>query len=116
MFCLFISIGTPMIAPLYFWEISTSGTFDLSMANISLLAYLAVFPSVLAYIFWNNGVKHLGPGKAALFSYLIPVFTSILAILFLQEQLFPFHLLGGLLAFVGLYLASARKSTAPDKA
>lgn len=106
MFCLFISIGTPMIAPFYFWETCISGSFDLSMTNITLLAYLAVFPSVLAYIFWNNGVKHIGPGKASLFSYLIPVFTSILAITFLQEALHPFHLIGGLLTFIGLYLSS----------
>ncbi len=114
MFCLFISIGTPVIAPFYFWEISVSGSFELSMANITLLAYLAVFPSVLAYIFWNNGVKHIGPGKASLFSYLIPVFTSVLAITFLQEELYLFHLIGGLLTFIGLYLSSVGKTKFED--
>lgn len=111
LFCIFISLGVPFIAPFYLWDLTSAGLFELSTENLAMLGYIAVFPSVFAYILWNNGVKHIGPGKASIFSYLIPVFTSILAITFLQEQLFSYHLIGGALAFAGLYLSSANAAS-----
>jgi drug/metabolite transporter (DMT)-like permease len=107
MLCLLMSLGMPLIAPFYLWELANSGAFELSTGNIGLLAYVAVFPSVLAYLLWNNGIHRIGPGKASVFSYLIPVFTAAMAITFLQEQLHGYHLVGGVLAFVGIYLSSS---------
>src|SRR5690606_40077165 len=74
------------------------------------VSYTALFASLLAYVAWNHGVKVLGPSTASLFSYLVPVFTALLGVLLLQEQLRWFHLAGGALTFMGLLVAD-RKST-----
>jgi drug/metabolite transporter (DMT)-like permease len=69
------------------------------------ILYMAIFPSILAYIFWNKGVKELGAAKAGLFIHLMPCFGLILSSFFLNEKIYPFHLGGILLIFCGIYLA-----------
>lgn len=75
--------------------------------NSTLLAilYMAIFPSILAYIFWNKGVSELGAAKAGLFIHLMPCFGLILSSFFLNEKIYPFHIGGILLIFYGIYLA-----------
>ncbi len=50
------------------------------------IAYCAVFPSVLAQIFFVRGVELIGPGRAGVFVNLIPVFASVLAVVVLGER------------------------------
>lgn len=69
------------------------------------VVYMAIFPSILAYIFWNKGVADLGAVKAGLFIHLMPLFGLLLSSLFLNEQIFTFHIVGILLIFSGIYLA-----------
>lgn len=70
------------------------------------LLYVAIFPGILAYAFWNNGVLTVGPPKAAVFMYLTPVYGALLAGVFLGERLSLFHVAGGLLILVGLLLTT----------
>lgn len=75
--------------------------------NSSLLTilYMAVFPSILAYVFWNKGVSELGAAKAGLFIHLMPCYGLVLSSFFLNEKIHLFHLGGILLIFCGIYLA-----------
>ena len=56
----------------------------------------------------------VGPSRAAIFMYLVPVFASVLAWLFLGEHLDWYHLAGGGLILVGLYLTT-RNPPAPAR-
>ena len=80
----------------------------LNAATLAAFAYLAIFPSVLAYFCLNRGIELIGANRAAPFIHLVPVFGSILAILFLGERLQPFHAAGYALVLTGVALA-ARK-------
>ena len=51
---------------------------------------MALFSSVLAYIFWNRGVEQVGADVAGLFVHLMPVFGVVLAWVFLDERLGAF--------------------------
>jgi drug/metabolite transporter (DMT)-like permease len=73
------------------------------------MLYVAVFPSLLAYLFWNHAVVELGPNKAGLFIHLMPVFGTILSIVFLGESLQLFHLAGICLISLGIYLTTASR-------
>ena len=55
---------------------------------------MALFSSVLAYLFWNRGVEEVGPQVAGLFVHLMPVFGVLLAWVFLGERLAPYHVVG----------------------
>jgi drug/metabolite transporter (DMT)-like permease len=67
---------------------------------------LNIFPSVLAYLFWNHALTRIPANQVAIFQYLIPVYTTIISVIFLGERLRPFHLLGGGMIFIGVLLVT----------
>lgn len=73
-------------------------------------SYNAVFASILGMFWWNHAVEGLGPGRAGLFVHLIPVYTVLLAMGFLGEELFWFHAAGIALIAVGIYLTTLLKT------
>ncbi|MBU0811459.1 MAG: DMT family transporter [Gammaproteobacteria bacterium] len=108
-----MAIGTPLILPFYLFEYSQVGGFTPSLTNLSVIAYTAVFASLIAYLSWNHGVKTVGAAKAAMATYLMPVFTAILGWLLLGEGLQLFHWIGGGLIFAGLLLATQVRVGSP---
>ncbi|WP_404365945.1 DMT family transporter [Marinobacter sp.] len=102
-----VGLGILVILPFYLVDLLLfSGGFQLTSKVIPPLLYVAVFPGILAYAFWNNGVHRVGPPKAAVFMYLTPVYGALLAGVFLGERLSLFHLTGGLLILIGLVLTT----------
>lgn len=101
-----ILLGLIMLLPLYLYEHSQGARFVATLPHLSVVAYTAIFASLVAYLGWNHGVKVLGAGKAAMTSYLMPVFTAILGWVVLGEHLQSFHWIGGGLIFAGLLLAT----------
>jgi len=109
-----ILLGLLVILPFYLTDLMFfSGGFQLSGDTALSLLYLAIFPGILAYAFWNYGVHQAGPAKAAIFMYLTPVFTSVLAGIFLGETLGLPHVIGGVLILAGLLLATGMARLRP---
>lgn len=102
-------IGLIAITPFYGYEIASGRHVIATPESITVLLYTGLFPSILAFVFWNHGVKQIGPNRASLFLHLVPVFGSIVSIIFLGERLFLFHLIGILFIFVGIYLSTAQR-------
>lgn len=100
------AFGTLFHLPLILVEYPMVGGFELDATALVSLLYLAVFPSLLAYIFWNRAVVHYGPGRTAMFMHLMPVFSAILALIFLDEQLQPYHGAGLICIVVGITLVT----------
>jgi drug/metabolite transporter (DMT)-like permease len=72
------------------------------------VAYIAVFASILAYIFWNRGVAIVGAGAAGVTLHLLPLFGTVLAILFLGESFQAFHAVGFATILAGVIVATRR--------
>ena len=102
--------GAAMLVPFSIWEFSTGVTLKLDSISMATLAYVIVFPSTLAYLFFNRGIALIGPNRAAPFFHLVPVFGSAMAIVLLGEQLRLFHLAGYALVLAGVVIASRRAS------
>lgn len=105
-----VGLGVLVILPFYILELALSGGFTLRPGLVPPFLYVAIFPGILAYAFWNFGVHRVGPSKAAMFMYLNPVFAAFLARFFLGEELTAFHLVGGGLILAGLYLTTRLRS------
>jgi drug/metabolite transporter (DMT)-like permease len=101
-----IIIGTLFISPFYIWEMSTGKTMNISKASIGSIVYVALFASILAYIFWNKAIQIIGANKTGIFIHLMPVFSIILAIIFLDEKLRGYHIKGAILIFSGILLTT----------
>lgn len=99
-------LGILMALPSVVWEFSQGHIIaQFNQTVILSLVYIGIFPSVCSYLFFNHGVSVLGSQTASLCAYLIPVFTAIIGILFLQESIHWYHVVSQILVFVGFYLA-----------
>jgi drug/metabolite transporter (DMT)-like permease len=105
-----------LMLPLYLVELASGRVAVWNAATGAGMVYFAVFPSILAYLFWNRGVQQVGANRAGLFLYLVPVFGILLAITFLGERLHLFHLAGAALIFTGIYISAAGTSGTKDNA
>lgn len=72
------------------------------------VAYLSVFGTVLAYLWWYRGIARIGASRTAVFAYLVPVWAVLLSALVLGERVSPWQLAGGALAVAGVALVSTR--------
>jgi drug/metabolite transporter (DMT)-like permease len=102
--------GALLLLPFSVWEFSTGATLKFDVLTLATLGYVLIFPSTLAYLFFNRGVALIGPNRAAPFFHLVPVFGSAMAILLLGEELRPFHLIGYALVLAGVVIASRQAS------
>jgi drug/metabolite transporter (DMT)-like permease len=76
------------------------------MTHILGIIALNIFPSVLAYQFWNRALRSVSANEVAISQYLIPIFTTLISLAFLDERLHSFHLVGGGLVFLGVFLVT----------
>jgi drug/metabolite transporter (DMT)-like permease len=95
--------ATFMMAPFAIYQ-------GIDMAEISPVAmmgilYMAIFPSVGSFIFWNMSVREIGASQAGIFLNLIPVFTAIISWI-LGEKITVAQVSGGLIVFIGVYLTT----------
>ena len=75
-----------------------------SEKGLLILLIIIIFPSFLAQICFMRGVKILGPSISGLYTNLVPIFTSILAIIILDEKFYFFHLISLIIVFFGIYI------------
>ena len=104
-----IIMGLIFLIPVYAWEILTGEAIRLTRTSILSILYVAIFPSILSYIFWNRSVEIVGANKAGIFIHLMPVFTVILSFFFLEERLLTYHIPGIGLIFFGIFLVTTGK-------
>lgn len=83
----------------------------IELSHILGILALNIFPSVLAYSFWNQALTHVSANEVAISQYLIPVFTTLISVSFLGEQLQEFHLWGGGMIFFGVFLVTMGKAS-----
>src|SRR5437764_12709215 len=102
--------GALMLVPFSIWEYSTGVTLKFDFISMATLGYAVIFPSTLAYLFFNRGLAPIGPNRAPPSFTPVPVFGSAMAILLLGEQLRLFHLVGYALVLAGVVIASRRAS------
>ena len=105
-----IIIGVIFIFPFYLLESTNSSYFPSSSLDFTIIIYVAIFASIVAFFSWNKGVSIIGPNRASLFLHLIPVFSSIWAISFLNEKFAFFHLIGVFFILTGIILSNIKIS------
>ncbi len=107
-----MGVGSMMILPFYVWEIAQGGRIEGGLPAWLALVYIAVFPSFVAYLFFNRGIELIGATRASQSWHLMPVFGSILAVLFLGETFYLYHAIGIAMIAAGIVLASVKRSGA----
>lgn len=78
---------------------------SLNAHNIPLVLFAGIPASIIAPFLWIQGVARLGASTTSIFMNLVPIFTAIIAVLFLHEQLHAYHYIGGGITIAGVALA-----------
>ena len=100
--------GAACLIPLFIWELFARPLMAINTANLLTLAYVALLPSTLAYLCFNRGVQLIGANRAAPFFHVVPVFGTVMSIVFLGEHPQAFQFLGFALVLVGVFVASRK--------
>ncbi len=98
----YAQVGSAVIILLPFFLLSPEA--NMTASNISLVLYAAIPGSILAPFVWISAVQKLGAARTAIFMNLIPIITALVAAAFLNENLYTYHFIGGLLSIGGVVL------------
>lgn len=100
------TIGLFLIFPFCLSEFNTVNWSNYTGVAYLNLALVVIGGTFLAYIFNVYGIKILGASLAGTYIYLQPVFTAIIAVVFLHEELTIYKVLAALLIAAGVFLAN----------
>lgn len=106
-----IAVGVAAILPFYLVEIASGRLIDSRPESWLAIAYVCLFPSLVAYLCFNRGVELLGSAAASLYLNIMPVIGALLAALFLGEAVRWCHLAGMGLIGAGIACALRRDSS-----
>ena len=105
-----IIIGLIFIFPFYVLESLEDKFLPAKIIDFYMISYVAIFAGIISFFFWNKGVSIIGANRAALFLHLIPVFSSVWAIFFLNESFSFYHLIGAIFIVLGIILSNIKKN------
>jgi drug/metabolite transporter (DMT)-like permease len=101
-------IGTLLLLPVYLVDILRAPPAMPTPSQAAGVIYMAVAASAAAFWCWNQGVAVVGANVAGFTLHLLPMFGTVLAIIFLGEQFRPFHAVGFATILAGVVLAARR--------
>jgi drug/metabolite transporter (DMT)-like permease len=109
-----MGIGSCMMLPFMLGEVVSGARIEGGLPSYLAIGYIAVLPSFVAYLFFNRGVELIGAGPAGQSMHLMPLFGSVLAVLFLHEDFQLYHAIGIALIAAGILLASYKAARRPQ--
>ena len=104
-----ISAGLIFLLPAYLIELALGYRVNLQLPFILTLTYVVLFPGLASFIFWIKGISIIGSNRSGIFLHLMPIFSTILAMLIFKEKFMIYHLIGGILIIMGIILSSRKK-------
>ena len=108
-FAIVASVAWLASLPLVAIETYQQGWTAPTMIGWMLALMVTLLPSLIAQIFFIQGVSLIGASRAGVFVNLVPVFASIMAVIFLHEVFQLYHALGLMLVLGGIWLSEIGK-------
>ena len=105
-----ISAGLIFLLPAYLIELSLGYKASIDLPFVLTLTYVVIFPGLSSFILWIKGISIIGSNRSGIFLHLMPIFSTILAILIFDEKFMIYHLIGAILIITGIILSSKKKN------
>jgi drug/metabolite transporter (DMT)-like permease len=96
--------GTLPLSLLALPAVASTGWSELSLGTWGGIVYSGLASMVIAYLFWNRGVRLLGPTRTAMFGNLQPIFALAAARVMLGERPGAWQLVGAAAIIAGVVL------------
>ncbi len=104
-----ISAGLIFLLPAYLTELYLGYRANIHLPFVLTLTYVVLFPGLASFIFWIKGISIIGSNRAGIFLHLMPIFSTILAIIIFKEKFMIYHLIGAVLIITGI-ISSSKKN------
>ncbi len=114
LFSAIIAMGAVVLLPFTAWEIYQGGDIPLSPQAWGSIFGVALLPSIFAFSIYKFGIRTIGSSQTGVFLYFMPVYAALLAVLFLDEPLHSFHIIGFLLVLPGVIMAGYKQTKKPS--
>ena len=101
-----ISAGLILLLPAYLIEMALGYRVNIHLPFILTLTYVVLFPGLASFFFWIKGISIIGSNRSGIFLHLMPIFSTIMAMLIFKEKFMTFHLIGAILIITGIILSS----------
>jgi drug/metabolite transporter (DMT)-like permease len=98
--------GLPVCLPISGWEVATHQLGVIGFGVVGGILFLGIISTALAMYLWNKAFSVLDAGVASLTFFAQPVVGTLLSVLFLNEQITPLFVMGGILIGIALLLSS----------
>ena len=102
------TFGLIFLLPAFLFELFQGKTIEVNTNLFYILLYIAIFPSIGSYYCWAGAVSIIGANRAGIFLSLIPLFSTIFAMVFFNEKFLFFHFIGSVLIILGLFLSNKK--------
>ena len=101
-----ISSGLILLFPAFLIEMKLGYTVDFNLPFVLTLSYVVLFPGLASFICWIKGIAIIGSNRSGIFLHLMPIFSTILAIIIFKEKFMFFHLIGASSIVIGIILSA----------
>jgi drug/metabolite transporter (DMT)-like permease len=109
-------VGTVLLCVCAVFESPWTRFGGVTLAGWMAIVYLGIFGTVMAFLWYLEGVRAIGGPRTAVFINLVPVFGVTLAAMLLDEAILPSMIVGGLMVIGGVMLTNRPASPAPARA
>ena len=82
---------------------------NINLPFVLTLSYVVLFPGLASFFFWIKGISIIGSNRSGIFLHLMPIFSTVMAILIFKEKFMTFHFIGAILIIAGVVLSSKGK-------
>ena len=103
-----ISAGLILLLPAYLVEMALGFKVNINLPFVLTLSYVVLFPGLASFICWIKGIAIIGPNRSGIFLHLMPIFSTVLAIIVFKEKFMTYHLFGAILIIMGIFLSSRK--------
>ena len=103
-----ITAGLILLLPAYLIEIALGYKLNVNLPFVLTLSYVVFFPGLASFFFWIKGISIIGSNRSGIFLHLMPIFSTVMAILIFNEKFMNFHLIGATLIITGIVLSSKK--------
>lgn len=101
--CIF-AIGALLLFPTAIYEMNYVQPVVYNTHLFWIVLYVGIGNSTIAYLLWNNAIQKIGAGKTALFGTLLPLLSSLEAVILLNETFSKAQIISGMIIIAGIVI------------
>ena len=106
-----ITAGLIFLLPAYILEIMFGHKLNVHIPFLLTLGYVVLFPGLASFFFWIKGISIIGSNRSGIFLHLMPIFSTLMAIIIFKEKFMNFHFIGAAFIITVIVLSTKGRIT-----